>query len=539
MKSTPKKTLAQMLLDAQVITSEQFERAKKEAKGGQPMRKVLVALGIISEEDMVNFIAQNLNVPRIELTNHLIDPKVIALVPEKLARKHEIVPVLKIGTALTCAMADVFDIYALDEVRNTTGLNIEPAIATEKEIKRALDEYYSVSGDLNEVIVALSDKELAIDSDQYAALKQLGEDPPVIKLVNMLIMQAVHDGASDLHIEPEEKTLVVRYRIDGLLHQKQDLPKHFQPAILSRFKILASMDIAERRRPQDGRFQMNIEGRAIDIRVSCVPTIYGENIVLRLLDTSLGLLSLEQIGLGETTLIQYKKMLASSNGIILVTGPTGSGKTTTLYASLSLLNSSEKNIITIEDPVEYRLAGIRQIQVNPEIDLSFANGLRSILRQDPDIIMVGEIRDLETAEIAIQSALTGHLVLSTLHTNSAAGAVTRLIDMGIEPFLISSSVIAVLAQRLVRTYCKECHGKGCEKCFSKGYKGRTGIYELMVINEELRRLTARKASADDITQAAAQFGMKSLRDDGMEKVEKKLTSKEEIMRVTQEGAEIT
>ena len=297
------------------------------------------------------------------------------------------------------------------------------------------------------------------------------------------------------------------------------------------------MDIAERRRPQDGRYQMTKDGHQIDIRASCVPTIHGENIVLRLLDTSHGLLDLEQTGLDQSLKEKYQKLLGAPNGIILVTGPTGSGKTTTMYASLKALNSVEKNIITIEDPVEYRLAGVRQIQVNPDIDLTFANGLRSILRQDPDIIMVGEIRDYETAQIAIHAALTGHLVLATLHTNSAAGAIARLMDMGIEPFLISSSLIGVMAQRLVRLLCKDCQGKGCHNCYQKGYKGRTGIYELMIFNEELRRLTARKASADEMEAVACHFGMVLLRQNGMEKVGQHLTSKEEVMRVTPEASQ--
>ncbi|MCK5580673.1 MAG: Flp pilus assembly complex ATPase component TadA [Candidatus Omnitrophica bacterium] len=539
MSKKERKSLGEMLLEHGVISRAQWEEARaEEKKSGRPMRKALLRLGIISEEDMVNFIAQQMDIPRIELNNYLIDPKVIEFVPEDLARKYQMIPVLKIGKSLTCVMVDVFNIYASDEVVMKTGLTIEPAVATEAEIKKALDEHYTVKGSVKDIIKSLDDEKFGVEDDEEVEagrLKGMGEEPPVVKLVNMMVVQAVQEGASDIHIEPEEKNVKLRFRIDGILHEREFLPKHFQSAIISRVKILSDMNISERRRPQDGRFQMRMENREIDIRVSCAPTIYGENVVMRLLDTGNVLLGLAQIGLCEQTLEKHRQIIKKPSGIVLVTGPTGSGKTTTLYATLHTINTPEKSIVTIEDPVEYRLAGIRQIQVNPNIDLTFANGLRSILRQDPDIIMVGEIRDLVTAEIAIQAALTGHLVFATLHANNAAGAVTRLMDIGVEPFLLSSSVVGVIAQRLVRVFCKDCKGGGCKACMNTGYKGRTGIYELMVPDEQIRELINKKASMEEIHKAAVASGMKNMHDDGIEKVERGITSKEEVYRVTQEA----
>lgn len=534
-----KKLLGEWLAGQGIITQKALEDAQAEERAsGEPMRKVLVRLEMINEDDMVNFISQQMDIQRIDLSNYLIDSKVIDLIPEELARKYQLVPILKIGKSLTCAMVDPLNIFALDEIRAKTGLTIEPAVAMESEIKKALDESYTIKGSMSEVIKNMDAQKVGIvekgEEVELSKLKGMVEEPPVIRLVNMMIMDAIAEGASDIHIEPEEDKLLIRFRVDGILRHMQAPPKHFQAAIISRIKVLASLDIAERRRPQDGRFNMKMENRAIDIRVSCVPTSYGENIVMRLLDSSSVLFGLKQLGFSKEVLESYAKLLKRPNGILLVTGPTGSGKTSTLYASLSSINTPDKNIITIEDPVEYRLEGIRQIQVNMKVDLTFANGLRSILRQDPDVIMVGEIRDVETAEIAVQAALTGHLVFATLHTNDAAGAVTRLIDMGVEPFLISSSLIGVFAQRLVRIFCKECKGKGCKSCNETGYRGRLAINELMVVTDEIKKLIMKKSSADEISKAALKDGMKSLRDDGLDKVKENITSKEEIFRVTQE-----
>ena len=533
-----KKTLAEWLQEQGVISPKVLEGARvKERETGKSLRKILVESGALSEEDMVNFIAQQMGITRIELSNYLIDTKVIDCIPEALARKYQLVPVLKIGKNVTCAMVDPLNIFALDEIRMKTTFTVEPAVATETEVRKALDEYYGVKGTMEEVIHGLDEKKLGIKEGEEIELKRLEgivEEPPVVRLVNMMVMEAVRESASDIHIEPEEDSLSIRFRVDGILHEKESPPKHFQSAIISRIKVMANLDIAERRKPQDGRFHMKMENKQIDVRVSCVPIIHGENVVMRLLDAGSVILGLDQLGFAGEMMEKYKKLLEHPHGIILVTGPTGSGKTTTLYTSLNILNTPDKNIITVEDPVEYRLPGVRQIQVNPQADLTFANGLRAILRQDPDIIMVGEIRDLETAEIAIQAALTGHLVFATLHTNDAPGAITRLLDMGLESYLISSSVVGVIAQRLVRIFCKECKGKGCKVCLNTGYKGRRGIYELMIPDEQIRKLIANKAALDEIRQAVLKTGMKTMREDGLEKVEKGLTSREEVLRVTQE-----
>ncbi len=538
MITAQKQLLGESLVQKGLITAEQLKEAQLEAKGSaKPLRKILTKKGLISEEDLAAFLSQQFNLPFIDLANYLIDPEIIDLIPEALARKHLLVPILKIGDSLTVAMVEPSDVFALDEVRMKTGLGIEPALATETEVKKALDQHYSAKGTLEEVIGSLDREKLEVKPGQETELKKLQEiveEPPVIKLVNMMVIEAVRQGASDIHIEPEEDTLRIRFRIDGLLHERTGPPKYFQSAVISRIKVMADLDISERRVPQDGRIQMKMEGRDIDIRVSCVPTVYGENVVLRLLDRSQIILELEQLGFSPSNLTQYAKLINCPHGIILVCGPTGSGKTTTLYASLNVINSEDKNIITIEDPIEYHLTGIRQMQVNPKVGLRFAEALSAILRQDPDVIMVGEIRNAETAKAAVQAALTGHLVFSTLHTNDAPSAVTRLVDMGVEPFLISSSVIGVLSQRLVRTICIECKGKGCKECLQTGFRGRIGIYELMIPIEEIRALITAKASADQIRKAATEAGMQLLREDGLKKVASGITTKEEVMRVTEE-----
>ncbi len=532
-----KRSMGELFLEKGLISSSQWEEVRAEQqKTGESIFRIIPRLGFITQENMVEFIVENSGVVRIDLNHHIINPAIIELVPEEIAHKHLVIPVLKIGNTLTCAMVDVFNIYVQDELAAKTGLTIDPAIATENEIKLAIDEFYTVKGDVDDVIKTLDDnKTTQKDSEEVdiVRLADMGQDAPVVKFVNLMIAQAVGEGASDIHIEPEENTLAIRTRVDGILRKQPAPPKQFQAAIISRIKILAKLDIAETRKPQDGRIQLKLDNKRIDIRVSCLPTVYGENIVMRLLDTSNILIGLEEIGFEKELLEKFKGLLHRPNGILLVTGPTGSGKTTTLYSSLSLINDQSKSIVTIEDPVEYRLPGIRQTQVNTKVDLTFAAGLRSILRQDPNVIMVGEIRDVETAQIAIQAALTGHLVLATLHTNNAAGAITRLLDIGVEPFLLSSSIVGVLAQRLVRLKCKHCNGKGCKSCV-QGYKGRTSIFELLVFNEKIRELVLRKASADEIHRVAVSTGMQSLRDDGMAKVSQGLTTQEEVFRVTQQ-----
>jgi len=556
------KSLGESLVENGIINVEQFKQAQAEEKRtGKKLRAILVKMGFVDEEDLVSFMSSKLGIVRIELNNYLINTKIIELIPEALARKYELIPVLKIGNSLTCAMVDPWNVFALDEVRAKTGLIIEPAVSTETEIKKALDQYYSVKGDMDELIKSLDEEKLGIKPGKEVDAKKLEgvvKEPIIIKFVNMIIINAVSEGASDIHIEPEENTLKTRFRVDGILHESVSPPKHLQSAVISRVKILANLDISERRIPQDGRFTIKMEGKEIDVRVSCLPTIYGENIVLRLLNASNALVGLDQSGFSEDMLKRYLQLIYQPHGIILVTGPTGSGKTTTLYASLNKINTVEKNIITVEDPVEYKLAGIRQVQINAKVGLTFATGLRSILRQDPNVIMVGEIRDHETAEIAIQAALTGHLVFSTLHTNDAPGAITRIVDMGIEPFLISSSIIGVLAQRLVRTICDNCkekykpakeelehlglkgdeqiefyRGKGCQKCMNTGYKGRKGIYELMIPDEDIRRLIISKSPNEAIKSRACANGLVTLREDEINKIKEGITTVEEELRVTQ------
>ncbi|UCB57591.1 MAG: Flp pilus assembly complex ATPase component TadA [Candidatus Omnitrophota bacterium] len=539
MPKKQRKSLGEILVEKGLITAEQLKQAQAQARtSARPLRQILVKQGLISEEDLTVFLSQQFNLPYIELTNYLIDPEVIDLVPEALARKYLLIPILKVAKSLTVAMVEPLDVFALDELRMKTHLEIEPAVASETEIRKALDAHYRSRGTMEEVIESLDRESLGIKAGEEPEAKELqtiAEEPPVIKLVNLMIIEAVRQGASDIHIEPEEEVLKTRFRVDGMLREHTPPPKYLQSAITSRIKIMANLDIAERRAPQDGRIQMKMEGRDIDIRVSCVPTIYGENVVLRLLDRSRVILDLKQLGFSSQALAKYKELIRRPHGIILVCGPTGSGKTTTLYASLNAINSEEKNIITIEDPIEYHLPGIRQMQVNPKVNLKFSSGLRSILRQDPNVIMVGEIRDSETAGIAVQAALTGHLVFSTLHTNDAPGAVARLLDMGVEPFLLSSTLIGVLAQRLVRTICSKCKGKGCGDCLKTGFRGRIGIFELMLPNEEIKKFIGARAEVDEIRKTAVGAGMQLLRQDGEEKVKKGITTKEEVLRVTEEA----
>ena len=454
-------------------------------------------------------------------------------------------------------MVDPQDINAIDDIRAKIKIDsIDTVLVSDSGLQKALDSYYGVLGTVEEVVKDIDKAKL--DLKTKAGTKGVSEvagEPPVIKLVNLLVTQARKDKASDIHVEPDEDTLRIRYRIDGILHEVNTIPKHLQSAVISRIKILAKMDIAEQRKPQDGRIKLKQENKEIDIRVSSFPTVHGENIVMRLLDKETAFLGLSELGLSKDDLKKFDKLIRYPNGIILVTGPTGSGKTTTLYAALANINSMEKNIITIEDPIEYELPLIRQTQVNPKAGLTFANGLRSILRQDPDVVMVGEIRDKETADIAIQASLTGHLVFSTLHTNDAPSALTRLIDMGVEPFLVSSSIIGVLGQRLVRvicTNCKEKHtptqeeledlglkeksvfykGKGCDKCHNLGYAGRAGIFELLFLDEETKKMIGAKASADEIRKKAISKGMTTLFNDGIAKAKAGITTLEEVLRAT-------
>jgi len=544
-----------LLLKGSLVTLDQVAKAKEEVKRtGMKLEKALEKLGFITEEDITKAKADATGVPYMNLEDYVIDVSLTKLIPESVANKYKAVPLFKIMDSLTVAMTDPKDIEALDNIRRIAKVsNVEPVLVSARSINQVLDAYYGEGNSVEEIVKSIENKKsFATKGD----LTENAEEAPIIKLVNILITDAVKDRVSDIHIEPDIEVLRVRFRIDGILHEVHTLPIKLSNAVISRIKILSDIDIAENRRPQDGKISVKLENKDLDIRVSTFPTVHGENVVMRLLDRSSILLGLKDLGFNNDNLEIFTKMIKQPNGIILVTGPTGSGKTTTLYSALSTISTMEKNIITIEDPVEYELALIRQTQVNVKADVTFANGLRSILRQDPDVIMVGEIRDKETAEVAIQASLTGHLVFSTLHTNDAPSSLTRLIDMGLEPFLISSSLILIVAQRLVRKICPKCkeeysaplaalkdlgldsstkffRGKGCTNCKNSGFLGRIGIFEVLVIDEAIRKMVEEKKSADIIKKKAIESGMKSLREDGLDKAKAGLTTIEEILRVTE------
>ncbi|MFH1876286.1 MAG: ATPase, T2SS/T4P/T4SS family [Candidatus Omnitrophota bacterium] len=542
--------IIQLLLKQGIISAEQLAKANDEVKRtGLSLERALEKLGFIKEEDLTKTKANALGLPYINLENYIVDAELMKVIPEPVARKYNAVPLFKIGDTLTVGMINPQDIVARDTLRALAKIEtIEAVLVSERGMHTVFDSYYGVVGSIDE-IVKLIDNEKNLGAGETA-------EAPIIKLVNMMVLQAVKERASDIHVEPEEASVRIRYRVDGLLHEISLLPKKLQNSVISRIKILSNMDIAESRKPQDGRIRLVMEGKDLDIRVSTFPVVHGENVVMRLLNKSSVVLGLEQVGFLERDGAAFAKIIRRPNGIVLIAGPTGSGKTTTLYAALTTISTMEKNIITIEDPVEYELPLIRQTQVNVKAGLTFANGLRSILRQDPDIIMVGEIRDKETAEIAIQAALTGHLVFSTLHTNDAPSAVTRLIDMGVEPFLISSSLVGILAQRLVRVVCPKCkekrvvaddalrslgiardtelyYGKGCSFCKNTGFLGRTGIFELCIITEEVKKLIDRKASADEIKGKAMEQGMQTLCVDGAVKITRGITTPEEVLQVVE------
>ncbi len=562
-----KLSLGESLVQEGLITAPELKQAQDTEKhAGKPLRKILVEMQLISEEDLVAFLCNQSGLPRIELNNYLIDPKIIELVPEELAKKYELIPVLKIGNRLTCAMIDPWNIFALDEVRLKTKMIIEPSLATESEIKAALNAHYGAKGTMDELIKSIDDTKVGFKKGEEIDDKKLEDvvkEPVVIKLVNLIVMKALAQGASDIHIEPEEDILRIRFRVDGILYEESSPPKHLQSAIISRIKILANLDITERRVPQDGRFNIKMDGKEIDVRVSCMPMIYGENIVLRLFNVQHSFLSLRQSGLSAEVSEKYQKFILRPHGIILVAGPTGSGKTTTLYATLKEINTIGKNIVTIEDPVEYRLPGIRQIQISPKVGLSFATGLKSILRQDPDVIMVGEIRDLETAQIAIQAALTGHLVFSTLHTNGAVGVIPRLIDMGVDPYLIAPTLILAMAQRLTlglypgtgtaipiegsikvmidkqfsdlpKKYLDEIdftdnvyNPQETSECPS-GTRGRVAVIEVFEMDKDIESAILKNASELELTKVVRAKGMLTMKEDAIVKTMHKIIPFEEV-----------
>jgi general secretion pathway protein E len=555
------KGLGETLVEAGVITPETLAAALNRAgHARERIGEALVALGAVSQEDVLRALASQRGVTFLSAEELPLTLPVLKNLSPKYLRQYEACPISVEGNTVTVAIADPTNPLVVDELRQTLGLQVKLCVAPKDAIMAGIERTYGASTAMQKIVEGISPAEA--DGDQEEDLTQLRDmafEAPVVRLVNLLLEEAVAAEASDIHVEPSEDTLRVRYRIDGILYDLEAPPRRLQAAVTSRIKLMAELNIAERRLPQDGRIRLTLNGRRVDIRVSSVPTIHGESIVMRLLDRSSVFLPFDKLGFSPATAATFDRLINQPNKIVLVTGPTGSGKTTTLYAALDKINSPEKKIITIEDPVEYQLKGINQIAVRPKIGLTFAGGLRHIVRQDPDVVMVGEIRDLETAEISVQAALTGHLVFSTLHTNDAPGAITRLQDMGVEPYLIASVLSGVLAQRLVRRICQSCRtvdepdagdllaigvtdahdvelfrGGGCEACRKTGYKGRVGIYELFVITEEIRSLILRKASTGEIRRAAVENGMITLREDAWAKARSGLTTVEEILRVTQE-----
>ena len=557
--------LSDILLSSDKITPDILKTVIGE-DGGDPPQQIcqrLVDMGFISEEDLLKTLGHYFGIPYISLKNYQGKTLFIESLSEKFMKQARLVPLELKDNTLSIAIYNPFNEATLDAVRMSTGLALELSLAKENEILDTIDRLFSTeSSSMDRIIENIKDEkgELSIEDDNVDHLKDLASEAPVIRLVNLIISRAIELQASDIHFEPFDGSFKVRYRIDGILHDMESPPKSLQAAVISRIKIMSKLNIAERRLPQDGRIMLRVMGKEIDFRVSTLPTLFGESVVMRILDRESIILDLEHLGFPHDNLACFEDLITRPYGIILVTGPTGSGKTTTLYSALNKINSPDKKIITVEDPVEYQLHGVNQIHVKPSIGLTFAHCLRSILRQDPDVIMIGEIRDAETAEIAVHAALTGHLVFSTLHTNDAAGAITRLLEMGMENYLLSSSLLAVMAQRLVRVVCPHCHeeyipdlgmlqemelssealrdlrivrGRGCERCASTGYKGRSGIYELLPINDEIRQLILSRADSKTIKEKGRSHGMRTLRESGWSKVKNCVTTISEVLRVTQ------
>ena len=557
--------LGDMLVKAALITREQLNQAlQQQQSGGGRIGGNLVKLGFISEDDITSFLSRQYGVPSINLSHFDIDATVIKLIPSEIAQKHQVIPINRTGNVLTVAMADPSNIFAIDDIKFMTGFKVEPVVAAETSIKNSINKYYDSAGLVEDIMKGFDDKDVEAlreedDSVNAAELGKAAEDAPVVKLVNLILTDAIKKGASDIHIEPYEKSFRVRYRVDGMLYDVMQPPTRLKAAITSRIKIMAQLDIAERRLPQDGRIKIKMANKEMDYRVSTLPTLFGEKVVMRLLDKGNLQLDMTKLGFSPETLTDFETGLLMPFGMVLVTGPTGSGKTTTLYSALNRLNTVDTNIMTAEDPVEFNLPGINQVQTKADIGLTFAAALRSFLRQDPDVIMVGEIRDYETAEIAVKAALTGHLVLSTLHTNDAPGTISRLLNMGVEPFLVSASCNVIVAQRLARRVCqgckefiavppqammsvgfspedaktfKPCKGKGCQTCNDTGYKGRVALYEVMLIKDNVKEAILQGASSMELRELGRKNGMLTLREAGLQKIREGMTTVEEVLRVT-------
>ncbi|HLS24107.1 MAG TPA: ATPase, T2SS/T4P/T4SS family [Pseudogracilibacillus sp.] len=548
---TTRKRLGDLLVEAGLITKDQLEEALKEKAPDEKLGDALLRQGFITEQQLIEVLEFQLGVPHISIHQYPIEQETIQLVPQDIAKRYQVMPIRTEGDRLFVAMADPMDYFAIEELRMATGFQIVPAIATKDELQRSITKHYELQQSLDEALGDFVPEETDVEEAGIT-----DADSPVVRLVNQIISNAVQQRASDIHFDPQEFEVKIRYRIDGVMMTERTLPKHMQSVLTARLKIMANLNITESRVPQDGRIKMTVDFKPIDIRISTLPSVFGEKIVMRILDLSNALDSFEQIGFSDENAEKFKEMIHRPNGIVLITGPTGSGKSSTLYAALNKLNDESVNIITVEDPVEYQLEGINQVQVNEAVGMTFATGLRSILRQDPDIVMVGEIRDFETAQISIRASLTGHLVLSTLHTNSAVAALTRLTDMGIEPFLISSSLSGVVAQRLIRRVCRDCarteepterekqifeeagveiktvqRGRGCPSCNNTGYRGRIAIHEVLMIDDHIRDLIMQSASASQIRNYVIDQGFKFLLHDGLDKVKQGLSTTEEVLRI--------
>ena len=551
------KQLGNILVEDGHISLAQLTLALDEQRlHGRSLGRVLIEMEMISEDRLVAALATQAGLEFVDLTDFAVDGDAVRLVPEQVSRRHYALPIAHVDGKLVVAMADPANVFAIDDIRSTTRLEVKPVVATKSDVLAAIDRFHRGDAEMNELASGFQDTD---QGDALSTITEVVEDAPIVKFVNILITQAVQDRASDIHIEPAEKDLRVRFRIDGVLHEVMRSPRTITAGVTSRLKIMADINIAERRIPQDGRLSTVVNGKKVDLRVATLPTVWGEKIVMRILDNSTAMMQLSDLGFGAANYDVYSQSFAKPYGMILVTGPTGSGKSTTLYATLNIVSNPKLNVITVEDPVEYRLPGINQVQTNAKAGLTFASALRSILRSDPDVVLLGEIRDRETAHIAIEAALTGHLVLSTLHTNDAPSAIIRLTEMGIEPFLVGSALDCVLAQRLARKLCPKCKHEftptrqelvdmrmpisadepvptlyrpvGCSACSKTGYRGRIALHEVMAVSEDIERLAVERASTLAISRVAKEQGMVTLRDDGLAKVKAGLTSMEEILRV--------
>ena len=551
------KQLGQILLEQGLISEEHLQRALDEHRNTpKSLGRVLIDLGYIRERDLVRALAEQVGLEFVDLTEYRIDAAATALLPEALCRRYRALPIGEEDGKLLVAMSDPANVYALDDIRTITGRDVRPVVATANDVEQSIQRFSGMSEQAEALATEAAD---ALDTEAGVTVEAAVEDAPIVKLVQAIMTQAAADRASDVHIEPTETDVRVRFRVDGVLHEVMHSPKSIQGGLISRLKVMGDLNIAEKRIPQDGRVSLRVSNRSLDLRLATLPTVHGEKIVIRILDKTNALLHLSELGFLPQAFESYERSFRKPYGAILVTGPTGSGKSTTLYATLNIVNSVDRHIVTVEDPVEYRLPGVNQIQVNPKAGLTFASALRSILRADPDIILIGEIRDRETAMIAVESALTGHLVLSSLHTNDAPSAITRLIEMQVETFLVGSAIDCVVAQRLARKLCEKCkqayapeerelieagfaesrvpdlglffRPSGCQSCSNTGYRGRIGLYEVMPMTEEIERLTVERASSETVKRVAIEQGMYTLRDDGLHKAASGMTSIEEIARV--------